>query len=295
MHAIIGRQASETPIDQEPSMTPMEKMFDSARALPSIPRVLQEVLATLNKKDVEISEITTPLQKDPALSAKVLRLANAAHFGLQKKVVGVDDAVTLVGLDAVRTLVIASGLIGSFTAIPGFDMGRFWKIGLLASYIAKDLARKVRVDPETSYTAALMHGLGVLSIHAVFPELALSIDEVCKDQSASDRATVEHDKLGFHHGEVGAEIAARWKLPDTICSTIRYYVNPLEAGAPKTAAVVHAAINLAIDIEDGVPVDEWGKRLQPEIDQMLAIDWDAIRYKEAYFRGLHKLAQDAVA
>lgn len=276
-------------------MTPMEKMFDSARALPSIPRVLQEVLATLNKKDVEISEVTTPLQKDPAMSAKVLRLANAAHFGLQKKVVGVDDAVTLVGLDAVRTLVIASGLIGSFTAIPGFDMGRFWKVGLLSSYISKDLARKVRVDPETSYTAALMHGLGVLSIHAVFPELALSIDESCKDQSASDRAVLEHDKLGFHHGEVGAEIALRWKLPDEICSTIRYYPNPLEKGAPKTAAVVHAAINLAIDIEDDVPVEEWGNRLQPEINQLLAIDWDAIRYKEEYFRKMHKLAQDAVS
>lgn len=276
-------------------MTPMEKMFDSARALPSIPRVLQEVLATLNKKDVEISEVTTPLQKDPAMSAKVLRLANAAHFGLQKKVVGVDDAVTLVGLDAVRTLVIASGLIGSFTAIPGFDMARFWKISMLSSYIGKDLARKVKVDPETTYTAALMHGLGVLSIHAVFPDVALSIDENCKDQSASDRAQIEKDKLGFHHGEVGAEIAVRWKLPDDICSTIRHYVAPLEAGAPKTAAVVHAAINLAIDVEDGVPVDEWGNRLQPEINQLLAIDWDAIRYKEEHIRGLHKLAQDAVA
>jgi len=276
-------------------MTPMEKMFDSARALPSIPRVLQEVLATLNKKDVEISEITTPLQKDPAMSAKVLRLANAAHFGLQKKVKGVDDAITLVGLDAVRTLVIASGLIGSFTSIPGFDMGRFWKISLLSSYIAKDLARKVRVDPETAYTAALMHGLGVLSIHAVFPEVALEIDGTCKDQSASDRATLEKEKLGFHHGEVGAEIALRWKLPDEICQTIRHYVSPLAEGAPKTAAVVHAAINLAIDLEDDVPVDNWGLRLQPEIDKALAIDWDAIRYKEEYVRNQHKLAADAVS
>lgn len=275
-------------------MTPMEKMFDSARALPSIPRVLQEVLATLNKKDVEISEVTTPLQKDPAMSAKVLRLANAAHFGLQKKVSGVDDAVTLVGLDAVRTLVIASGLIGSFTAIPGFDMARFWKISMLSSYLGRDLARKTGVDAETTYTAALMHGLGVLSIHAVFPEVALSIDEVCKDQSASDRAVIERDKLGFHHGEVGAEIALRWKLPDAICSTIRHYPQPLEAGAPKTAAVVHAAINLAIDVEDGVPLDQWGNRLQPEINEVLGIDWDAIRYREEHIRGLYKLAQDAV-
>ena len=276
-------------------MTPMEKMFDSARALPSIPRVLQEVLATLNRNDVEISDVTTPLQKDPAMSAKVLRLANAAHFGLQKKVSSVDDAVTLVGLDAVRTLVIASGLIGSFTAIPGFDMERFWKISMLASYISKDLARKAKADPETSYTACLMHGLGILSIHAVFPDVALSIDENCTDQSASDRAQLEKDKLGFHHGEVGAEIALRWKLPDDICATIRHYVQPLEKDAPKTAAVVHAAINLAIDVEDDVPVEEWGNRLQPEINQLLSIDWDAIRYKEEHIRGLHKLAQDAVA
>jgi HD-like signal output (HDOD) protein len=95
----------------------MERLFDSSKALPSIPRVMQEIFATLNKEDFEVDEITRPLQQDPAMSAKVLRMANSAHYCQQRAVSSVDDAVVVVGLDAIRTMVIASGLVGSFSII----------------------------------------------------------------------------------------------------------------------------------------------------------------------------------
>jgi len=65
--------------------SPMDRLLESVRTLPSIPKALQEVLESLNRENVTVSEVTTPLESDPALSAKVLRMSNAAHFGLPKK------------------------------------------------------------------------------------------------------------------------------------------------------------------------------------------------------------------
>ena len=276
-------------------MTPMERLFDSAKALPSIPRVLHEILATLNKSDIEIDEISKPLAQDPALSAKVLRMANAAHFGLQRQVSSVDDAIVMVGLDAVRTLVIASGLVGSFTAIPGFDMQRFWRLSVLSGYIAKDIAKKLHQPHETAYTAALMHGLGILSIHAVFPEAAAAIDEVCTDHTATERAAYERDKLGFHHGEVGSEIANLWKLPPSISLAIRYYPETEHPDAGVLAKIVLCAVALAIDLEDEKPVEAWGELVDPALAESIGLDWDAVRYKAEHYQRLRETADQIVS
>ncbi|NJM32045.1 MAG: HDOD domain-containing protein [Limnobacter sp.] len=118
--------------------SPMDKMFESTKALPSIPKALQEILQTLSDDDTSLTAIVEPLSHDPALSVKVLRMSNSAHFGLPKQVDSVEEAVLLVGMNAIRTLVIASGLIGSFNDIPGFDMKRFWRLSVLSGMIARD-------------------------------------------------------------------------------------------------------------------------------------------------------------
>ena len=276
-------------------MTPMERLFESAKALPSIPKVLHEILATLNQPDVDVDDISKPLGQDPALSAKVLRMANAAHFGLQRKVASVDDAIVMVGLDAVRTLVIASGLVGSFTAIPGFDMQRFWRLSVLAGYIAKDMARKLKEPHESAYTAALMHGLGVISIHSVFPEAAQAIDKMCQGDSATERAQHERDKLGFNHAEVSSEIANRWKLPPEIGLAIHYYPEPNHANAPVLSAIVQCAIALAIDLQNEKPVEEWGNQVDPTVTAKLGLDWDAIRYKAENLQQQKEMADQIVS
>ncbi|MFN7835710.1 MAG: HDOD domain-containing protein [Burkholderiaceae bacterium] len=260
-------------------MAPMERLFENAKALPSIPRVLHEVIATLNKENFATEELTRPLEQDPTLLAKVLRMANSAHYRQDKSVASIDDALLVVGEDAVRTLVIASGLMGSFSAIPGFDMQRFWRLSLLSAYLARDMARRLKLAPDMAYTAALMHGLGILSIHSVFPEEALAIDKVCETASPAERATQECAQLGFHHGEAGAEIVCRWKLPSDIGGAIRDYATPLVEGASPLAGLVHCAVALAIDLQDDVAPDAWGARVDGRLNEQLGIDWDGIRYR----------------
>lgn len=276
-------------------MNPMERLFDSAKTLPSIPRVLQELMESLNRDDVGVDEITKPLEQDPALAARVLRLANTAHFGAPRKVASVDDAIVLVGLEAVRLLVISSGLMGSFKAIPGFDMQRFWRVSLLSSYIARDLAGKCKLDRETVYTAALMHGIGVLAIHSVFPEAALHIDQRCKDHNPSERVSFEMQHLGLNHAEVGAELAKTWKLPEAISDTLRFYASPLHTAAPGSAALVYLSVALAMMLEDETPSEQWLSQLPEGLIDKLGLDWEGVLYRQVLFVTMRQTADQVVS
>lgn len=271
--------------------SPMDRLLESVRVLPSIPKALREVLESLNRDNVTVAQVTTPLESDPALGAKVLRMSNAAHYGLPKKVGSVEEAAYLVGMNAIRTMVISSGLMGSFDAIPGFDMKRFWRLSLLSGFLARDMASQLHLPAEEAYTAALMHGLGVLAIHGAFPAEALAIDSACADNSPVDRAECEMERLGFHHGDVGSEIASRWNLPDSIVQAIRFYPYPKRLVAPHLAGVVHCAVALAIALEDGVPHTNWGLDVDAELCRKLGLDWDKLKQRHQKFE-LYRVAAD---
>lgn len=251
----------------------VDRMLESVRVLPSIPKALQQIMETLNNPDSSVDEVTEPLSKDPALTAKVLRMSNAAHYGLPRQVAAIEEAVFLVGMEAVRTMVIASGLMGSFNAIPGFDMKRFWRLSLLSSILARDIAKySGSVNPEHTYTAALMHGLGVLAIHGAFPDTSIQIDKSCTDQTVCQRAKLEQNYLGFHHGDIGEKIAIAWHLPEQIGQAIRFYPDPEKLNAPLMALVVFSAVALAIDVEDDKPLNDWGKAISDELLQRIKVD-----------------------
>ncbi|MDX1667881.1 MAG: HDOD domain-containing protein [Limnobacter sp.] len=253
--------------------TPVDRMLESVRVMPSIPKALQQIMESLNNPNSTVEDITEPLSHDPALTAKVLRMSNTAHYGLPRQVAAVEEAVLLVGVEAVRTMVIASGLVGAFDAIKGFDMKRFWRLSLLSGAIARDLAKKTGlVNSEHAYTAALMHGLGVLAIHGAFPDSSLQIDKSCTDQDVHQRAILEMNYLGFHHGHIGEKISTAWHLPEQIGKAIRFYPNPEMLNAPVLALVVFSALALAIDLEDEKPVDQWGQAITNQVLQRMKID-----------------------
>ncbi|HEX4842423.1 MAG TPA: HDOD domain-containing protein [Limnobacter sp.] len=242
----------------------VDRLVDSVRALPSIPQALQEVLDTLNNEEANVNDIVEPLSRDMALTLKVLRMANAAHFGLQKQVASIDDAIHLVGLNAVRTMVISSGLMGAFDDIPGFDMKRFWRLSLLSALIGRDIAKQCAAHPEQAYTATLMHGLGVLALHRAFPEECQQIDRKCHDITPQDRALCEMDGIGIHHGLVGAEIAKKWNLPEAVAQAIKDYAFP-ELQSTKMSLIAFVATAFAIDLEDKKDTDDLGSGVAPYV------------------------------
>jgi len=92
--------------------------------LPTIPRVVQRLIAALRDPDVDARRIGDALAQDPVLSAKVLRLANSSFFGGQRSMASIDAAVALIGTQALNRLIVACGVSAAFKPIPGIDLAR---------------------------------------------------------------------------------------------------------------------------------------------------------------------------
>lgn len=251
-------------------MTPLEKIFSQTQVLPTIPKVVHELIQSLNNEDADIGKLARSVSQDQVISARVLRLANSSYYGSSRKVASIDDAVTLIGLNQLRILVIACGMAGSFVKVPGIDLNHFWRHSLLTAMIARVMAKEDGgLNPEVAFTAGLMHGIGVLLIHNAFPDTANQIAKACQDRSVTERATVEQELLQTDHCQVGAELAKRWNFAEEITNAIRFYCDPLNPEAGGYATEVFAASYISLLIEQPDKTQTISDSLSAELSEKL--------------------------
>lgn len=218
-----------------------DALFQQPAALPSIPKVVQEVIDSFNDEDVAIEEISRKLSADQVLSAKLLRLANSSYYHVSRSVGTVDDAVLMLGFMTVRTLVVSTCLTGSFKSMSGVDLKQFWRYSLHTATVARWLGKKTKVNSDMVFTLGMMHAIGQLVMHAAMPEQMLQIDKSASTLDAR-RLDVEHTTFGYDFADVSAELAARWRFPDVFPVTIKAFANPLgQAPLNREAAVIHLA------------------------------------------------------
>lgn len=207
----------------------MKKMIEQATNLPSIPEVVQKLIASMNDEDVSTEKLANIITSDQAITAKVLRLANSARYGGQRKVGSVKDALVVLGRDALRTLVLSIGLVSSFKAPASFDLKAYWRHSFMMANRAKWLAKLFKVDAEVAYTCGLLHGIGEYLIHIMKPELAQVIDQQVAE--GAPRRKTEQDLFGFDYTVAGSELAKYWKFPDDIVDAILWQQQPAGSGA----------------------------------------------------------------
>lgn len=219
----------------------LQNLIDNAQKLPNIPKVVQELIESFGDENVSNDAIAKKISSDQVLTIKLLRAANSAHYGGNRKVGSVSDAVFLLGFNAVRTLVLASGLTGAFKAPEGFDLKKFWHDSFAVAATSKWIARFSRDDAETAFTCGMIHNIGELLIHILLPNECAEMQKVV-DKGARN-VDIEKNYLGFDFSEAGAELANRWKFPDSIVKGIRYQLNPHEAEIfPRLAGIISIAL-----------------------------------------------------
>jgi HD-like signal output (HDOD) protein len=220
----------------------IEELFDHPQPLPSMPRLVQELISSFDADEIDFRRMGDKLSTDPVLSARVLRLANSAYYHCSRPIGTVDDALTMLGFGAVRTLVISSGLAGSFRELKGLDLPEFWRFSLLAAVAARALSRPARLNGEVAFTVGLMHAIGQLVMHTRMPD---EMQHIARVASTFDplRLEVERRALGYTHADVGAMLASRWRFPPLFVTAIAGFPAPL---ASPTFEPMAALLQLAI-------------------------------------------------
>lgn len=253
-------------------MSTIDAFFESVQ-LPTIPDLAQSLIKTLNDDDASIAEVSDLITRDPAISAKLLRLANSAQFGLPRGIGSIDDAIAMVGMSKVRTLALGACLSNTFPKVAGLDTHTFWKTCMASAGYAEWLARRLGVDVQMAWLTGMMVRLGELLIAQVDPANLQEIERLPMAPGA--RWERERRYIGFTEGELTAELARRWNFPMQMVQALKVSADPLvEQAFSRLGALVHLA-GLLADSPDAGPEHVQG--LPSDVMAKLELDADWMR------------------
>lgn len=214
-----------------------DALFSNATRLPSIPQVIQELIESFGDPEADMDKISAKIAQEPVLTTKLLRVANSAHYGLPRQVSSVQDATIVMGFPAVRTLVMASGMVDSLEMPLSLDKNQFWVNAFEVAGCAKWLCQfNKSLDANTAFTAGLIHTVGQLLMYAAHPDLAEQVKD--KVNGGIDRINAESEVFGYNYAEVGAELARRWKFPPQINNGLKFQQAPSKSTSDSDIAML---------------------------------------------------------
>ena len=232
-------------------------LLEQTDKLPNVPEVVRELMQALSDPDADYNLIAEKVAKDQTLSLKILRLVNSAHFGLSRKVSTIDEAVVILGMEKLNTLVIASGMANSASDVEGLDMRDFWSDSFMVATIAQWLAqRSDTVEADVAFTAGVIYNIGRLLLHLATPNRAKAIQTLVKETKAS-RVSAETERLGFTSQEAGKALLDMWQLPEELGIAIKQYKRPYTYEVPSPlSAILNLANYINGAINDQREIDE---------------------------------------
>ncbi len=202
----------------------------TSKNLPTLPHILLKLINACNNTGVTVKEISEIIDKDSSLSAKVMKMINSVHYGLPTRITGIEQALLLLGTDAIKNIAVSAAVFQVFGAARGdgvFDLKSFWRHCLLCAGMAKLIAKKTSYSSsEEAFLSGLLHDIGKLVLWVNFPR---EYAEVLKSSKAqTDLSIVETNRLGVTHSEVGAWMIGKWHLQSFMADAVLYHHEPAE-------------------------------------------------------------------
>ncbi|MEO8214441.1 MAG: GGDEF domain-containing protein, partial [Myxococcales bacterium] len=210
----------------------LQEKLERCSTLPTLPAVAIRVLQLCQSDDLDLAQIAATIGKDPALSAKVLRLVNSPVFGLRNDVRTVPHALALLGLNAVRTLALSFSLVRDLRASQQAGLSAYWKRSIIAAIAARELALAARfAAPDEAFLGALLQDIGILALGR---GVGRDYEAVANAAGGDHERLAEFERTAFgaDHAAVGAWLVGTWKLPEPL----RYAI------ANSHAPVAHAPV-----------------------------------------------------
>lgn len=225
----------------------------------SLPDIYFQISEMVSDPRFSIKEIGQVISKDPALSARLLKIVNSSLYGFQSRVDRVSRAVSIIGVEELKNLVLATSVVTSFNNIPTelVDMTDFWLRSVRCGLIAKNLAKESAIlHQERLFLTGLLHDIGSLVFYCELPEKSLEVLLLANhDQRLI--AELEHKIMGFTHAELGAVLIKSWGMPESLHEAIEYYLTPELAQVHKLDTyILSLASQLTNAHQNGVTIDD---------------------------------------
>jgi putative nucleotidyltransferase with HDIG domain len=208
----------------------LKNLVSQTDSLPSLPTLYFELARELESPEVSIKRVSQIIAQDPAMTAKILQLANSAFFGLRRQVSDSSQAVFYLGVDRIQHLFLFIHLFSHFdpSACGGFSIDDLWKHSVATAVVAKRIAHSERADKKTmeaAFTAGLLHDIGKLMLASQHPHRYRKVMVYAKEHEVPFWEA-ERELMGASHAEVGAYLLGLWALPDPIVEAVAFHHQP---------------------------------------------------------------------
>ncbi len=253
----------------------LKRKVEGIRELATLPHVTTEVLSMLERTDVSIRQLSKIIETDPAITAKLLQIANSPFYGVRARVGNVQQAMALLGISEVSNLLLSLSLFSALYNSSNNSLGlmeQFWKHSTSVGFVARSLSKKVGLaHQERDFVGGLLHDIGKLILIQYFPDDMGKIIQKVHDEGISD-IEAEKSVLEFTHQDIGVILAERWKLPVELIEIIKYHHEPQFAEKnPTLVAAVHLADLLS---------QIWGMGIIEGVQKVILVDenaWNIIK------------------
>jgi len=227
----------------DPALSP-DSILRAVDALPPLPAVALRVMQVAQDPRSSASQLALVVSADPAMSARVLRVANSAVYRRAREVTSVQEALVVLGFVQARNIAVSMAITGAYT-LDGinvlFRIEAFWRHSLAVAFRASELAgRSRRLDVPSAFTAGVLHNIGRLAMFHADPA---GVDQAIAEAMADDKPIedVERERLGYDHAELGGRLAKRWKLPTEVSEAISQHHAQMLPGHLTLASVISEA------------------------------------------------------
>ncbi len=204
--------------------------LERCRDLPSPPGVAKEIIELSAHSNSNISVLAEVVSLDPALTVKILRMANSPMYARAANVDSLEQAVMMFGWNGTLNLALSFSLVSKITSAEnkGLDHNFFWKRSISAAVSAEHIAKIIGLTKQKKnlFLPGLLQDIGMLALDKAVPELYADINE--NQYKHKYIQILEKEKLGVDHAAVGAWLLERWNLPQRIIDLVAISHNRVE-------------------------------------------------------------------
>ena len=248
LRVVIERTCTLQALLQDESI---RRVVGNIDRLPSVPSTYVELTRAIGGQDASMAEIARIVESDPAMCGKLLQIVNSAYFGLAQRMTSIRQAVSYLGLELLKGLVLNVHVFAAVQVAPsaGFSLDALQKHSLRTGRLARQFSKDPKLADD-AFTAGVLHDIGKLvlamCLQQRFGQVARAVVE-----HARPFHLVEADLLGVTHAEIGAYLLGVWGLPFAVVEAVAHHHAPsrVTGSSFEVVAVVHAAEVLAATLD----------------------------------------------
>ena len=263
----------------------IKALLTKLRKLPTLPSLYSQLLHELQSPNVAVDTVAQLIAKDPVMTAKMLQLVNSAYFAMPRQITDPVEAVMILGLERVRSLILLAQVFSQFdkTQCEGFQLEELWRhsvaVGTYAHLICQ-AERKPTALADQAFTAGLLHDLGKLLLAGNLPQVYAQVLEQAQRRKVPTR-TVGFELFGTTHAELAACLLGTWGLPLGILEAVAWHHQPALSDDTTFSLLTAVHVANAIDHEKRAPpADALVSLMDPAYIQRLGLAGRRNRWRE---------------